>query len=80
MHLSIKGIQTILGDFSTRLFNDEKTGGLGYFAITEDLIRKHYETQKRIDKLQVVKKFIWTSMVIGSGAIGWILKIIFDKI
>ena len=62
------------------LLKNEKTGFEGYFALTRQLIKNDILTNKRIDKLETVKKFIWTSMVIGSGAIGWVLKVIYDKI
>ncbi len=80
MHKAQNGIRKDIGDLSLRLFNDDKTGDDGYFAITKDLQRKHFATNKRIDNLETIKKFIWTSMVVGSGAIGWVLKIIYDKI
>ncbi len=80
MHSEVKSIRIAVTDLTRRLFIDEKTGEEGYLAITKDLLKKHYVTNKRIDKLQVVKKFIWTSMVIGSGAFGWVLKIIYDKL
>lgn len=72
-------IRSDIQGLSFRLFDDEKTGVPGYLAQTKDLQEKHYETNKRIDKLQVVKKFIWASMVVGSGAVGWILRMIFMK-
>lgn len=80
MHIEVKSIRIALNDLTSRLFIDKKTGDVGYLGITKDLLKKHFLTNKRIDRLEVIKKFIWTSMVIGSGAIGWVLKIIYDKI
>lgn len=72
-------IRSDIQGLSFRLFDDVKTGVPGYLATTKDLQKKHYETNLRIDKLQVVKRFVWASMVVGSGAVGWILRMIFMK-
>lgn len=83
MHKAQHGIRDDIGDLTfqiSRLFKDDKTGDIGYIAMTKDLMRKHFATNKRIDGLETVKKFIWASMVLGSGAIGWLLKFIYDKI
>ncbi len=80
MHLEMKSIRKSLSNLTSYLFIDEKTGEDGYLAMTQNLLKKHYITNKRIDRLEVVKRFIWASMVFGSGAIGWILHIIYDKI
>ncbi len=63
----------LLSKISMRLFKDEETGFEGYFAVTRKLVI-------RVSKLETVKKAIWSALVLGSGAVGWILKVIYDKL
>ncbi len=80
IHSEVKSIRVDLTDLSRRLFMDEKTGDEGYFAIIKDLLKKHYETNKRVDRLENIKKAVFAVFLFGFTIIGIFIKTIWNYI
>ncbi len=80
MHSEVKSIRIALTDLTNRLFIDEKTGEDGYFAIIKDLLKKHYETNKRVDRLENIKKAVIGVFLFGFTVIGIFIKTIWNYI
>ncbi len=55
------------------LLKDEATGFQGYISVTRDL-------GKRVRKLENIKRALISALGIGGFVLGWVLKMIYDKI
>lgn len=69
--------QDMMADDLTKLsgilLKDETTGFEGYIAVTRTL-------GKKVAKLENIKRALISALGIGGVVIGWILKMIYDKI